>query len=114
VLREARRTGVTALADPVVASIAAQAADSSRRRLPDPTPPGGGPLLVPLQTPIQPPSNDVRRLRKVVGGPDVMLDLSERLAAFAERTARERLQRRGGGGQADLLRRWAESAVGGG
>jgi transposase InsO family protein len=86
-IREARKAGSAYLGDPVAQTIAAQAADSARRRLPDPDHPEGGPNLVPVQTSIEVPSKPAERLRRVVGEPDAMSDAQERLNKLAAASA---------------------------
>ena len=51
--------------------------DSDRRRLPDPPHPGGGPILVPVQSPIEMPP---KRQRMAAGAEG--MDISKRLAEF--------------------------------
>ncbi len=71
------------LRDPLTQTLAAQAHDAAKRRLPDPEPPEGGRTLIPLQTPIEEPPKDRVPLRKAVGAenpPDDFLKRFEQLA----------------------------------
>ncbi len=105
-LRQARNAGTQYLRDPVERTLAALAADAAERRLPDPPTPDGGPILVPVRTPLELPSKAVQPLRKAVGdgvGPadaaasnpdaDGLSDMQKRMAAFAERSRAERAGR---------------------
>ncbi len=64
VLREAVKVGTEYIRSEVDLAYAAMARDAERRRLPDPDPPGGGPVLAPVQSPLELPP---KRLRKAVG-----------------------------------------------
>jgi hypothetical protein len=66
-LREAGKVGLDLLRDTVTQTLAAQAHDADRHRKPDPEPPEGGPVLIPLQTPIEVPPKERVALRKAVG-----------------------------------------------
>lgn len=108
-MRQVRENGLAALAtDPVAAAIAAEARDAERRRKPTPTPPSGGPLLVPVQTDVEAPSTPIP-MRAAVGGPEPM-GLGDLLVAAGRRAAEERraLQARRGPSQGELLERLAK------
>lgn len=109
-LREVRRNGLVAFSDPVTHALAAQAEDAARRRLPDPTPPAGGPLLIPVQTPFEAPPKPAETLRRAVGAPDVLADVDARLLAVTQRWATETRRPRGER-PADLLDRLAKGAA---
>ena len=81
-LREAYQVGLNHLRDPVDRTISALEQDAQRRRKPDPASPDGGPLLVPVQTPIEAPSNDRAALRKVACGEGIA-DMTRRFEECA-------------------------------
>lgn len=81
------------LIDPYVMAVAAKAQDAADRRLPDPTHPDGGPNFIPVQTSIEVDSRQRQDLRRVVGGPDVLQDAQDRLAAFARKCELERKEK---------------------
>lgn len=78
--REARKAGQEHLRDPVQRAIAALNRDAAKRRLPDPPGPDGGPVLVPVQSPITPPRPD--QVRRVAVGAEG-LDLYQRFQQAA-------------------------------
>lgn len=105
-LREVRKAGLDYLRDPMERTLAALAADAAERRLPDPPGPDGGPILVPVRTPLELPSKTVQPMRKAVGdgvgaadaaavNPDAdgLPDMQRRMAAFAEKSRAERAGR---------------------
>lgn len=91
--RASREAGMKHLIDPYVMAVAAKAQDAADRRLPDPTHPDGGPNFIPVQTSIEVDSRQRQDLRRVVGGPDVLQDAQDRLAAFARKCELERKEK---------------------
>ncbi len=97
------------LRDEVDATLAAMANDTERHKLPDAPPPEGGPVLVPIQPPIEVPSQAVQTpLRKAVGAEDMAADTEQRLRDFLERSQEKASQQPQTETGFDALRRWAE------
>lgn len=105
-LRQARKAGSQYLRDPIERTLAALAADAAERRLPDPPTPDGGPILVPVRTPLELPSKTVQPMRKAVGDGvgaadaaaanpdgDNISDMQKRFSALAEKSRAERAGR---------------------
>ena len=105
-LREVRKGGFDHFRDPVARTVAAIAEDATRRRLPDPKPPGGGPDLAPVGTPIEVPVRELARLRKAVGAEQVG-EMDERLHEFLERST-DAPQTSEAPSGFDALRQWAK------
>ncbi len=91
-LRQAREVGTDYLRNPVDRSLAALARDAARRRLPDPPGPDGGPVLIPVQTPLEPPFRAVAMARKAVGAESMTegTDALQRLEKFARKPSAKR------------------------
>jgi len=108
--RKARKTGIEhIIRDPVqqaVAAIGALENDAAGRRKPDPKPPEGGPLLIPLHSPIKVPS---KPLRKAVGAEciDDAADMDARLHDFLARDT-DATSKASIPSGTEALRRWAE------
>ncbi len=94
------------LRDEVDATVAAMSHDSERHKRPDAPPPKGGPVLVPVQPPIEVPPQNVQPLRKAVGAED-LADTEQRFRDFVERS-REAPKQPPTESGFDALRRWNE------
>jgi hypothetical protein len=104
-LRKAMKVDTCHLNNPVDRAIASLNADSARRRLPDPPGPDGGPVLIPVRTPIEAvPQKQIQRIAAGAEGMDAQPRLRDLLAKQPTEPQRQ--------DDAALLRRLARGPAG--